>query len=177
MISEISNLTDARYFAAWGVDWIGFNVDFLYDNTKERDGIREIMEWVEGPKFLAEFRQRHEISYVMDIINDLPFVGVLCNHESFQSTPIHSEKIKVFDHGDSLFDVESDIHIGTINNLEHIKNGKRFLNPIGLKTQELLETVRLKTIDGIVLKGGVEEKIGFKSFDELDEIFEALELD
>ena len=39
---------------------------------------------------------------------------------------------------------------------------------------EMLETVQ---IHGLSLKGGEEEKVGFKSFDELDEIIDALEVE
>ncbi|MCB0588954.1 MAG: N-(5'-phosphoribosyl)anthranilate isomerase, partial [Phaeodactylibacter sp.] len=39
--------------------------------------------------------------------------------------------------------------------------------------QEALESLNLY---GINVRGGEEEKTGFKSFDELDELFEALEI-
>ena len=39
---------------------------------------------------------------------------------------------------------------------------------------EMLEKVQ---IHGLSLKGGEEEKVGFKSFDELDEIIDALEVE
>ena len=39
---------------------------------------------------------------------------------------------------------------------------------------EMLETVQ---IHGLSLKGGEEEKVGYKSFDELDEVLDALEIE
>jgi len=37
-----------------------------------------------------------------------------------------------------------------------------------------LDKIRSLGAVGIVLKGGEEEKVGFKSFDELDEVLEAI---
>ncbi len=39
-----------------------------------------------------------------------------------------------------------------------------------------VEQIISSSFNGIVLRGGAEEKVGFKSFDELDEVFEALEI-
>ncbi|NJN34710.1 MAG: hypothetical protein HC817_11130 [Saprospiraceae bacterium] len=38
-----------------------------------------------------------------------------------------------------------------------------------------LETLNLSGFYGLILRGGDEERVGVKSFDELDEIFDALE--
>jgi len=45
--NNISHLTDARYFAAWGASWMCYNV-----NSLSLTEISAIKEWVEGPKHI-----------------------------------------------------------------------------------------------------------------------------
>ena len=40
----------------------------------------------------------------------------------------------------------------------------------------MAEILEIPNLQGINVKGGEEEKVGVKSFDELDEIFEAIEI-
>ena len=44
------------------------------------------------------------------------------------------------------------------------------------KENALEEILNIPNLHGINVKGGEEEKVGVKSFDELDEFFEALEI-
>ena len=49
-ISQITNLTDARYFAAWGVDFLGFDINPESEHFSSPSIVAEISEWVEGPE-------------------------------------------------------------------------------------------------------------------------------
>ena len=44
---DVINLTDARYFAARGVDFLLFDLDHVH-----MDDLLEIVEWVQGPQIL-----------------------------------------------------------------------------------------------------------------------------
>ncbi len=58
--NKVSNLTDARYFAAWGADWLCFN---LYPGEEESVSAEElyaIKEWVAGPKLVGAFGMMEE---------------------------------------------------------------------------------------------------------------------
>ncbi len=46
---NITNLSDARYCAGMGVDWLGFPVESINPKTFE-----EITSWVTGPQFVLE---------------------------------------------------------------------------------------------------------------------------
>ena len=52
----VRNLTDARYFAAMNVDWIGF--DMSVDSPLTMEHILAFSEWVEGPRLLLDVRGR-----------------------------------------------------------------------------------------------------------------------
>lgn len=53
--SQISNLTDARYFAARGVEWLGFNLVPGTEGYTAPQQVQAIRGWVEGPKMVGEF--------------------------------------------------------------------------------------------------------------------------
>ena len=52
--SSISNLTDARYFAAWHVDWLGFDLTAEGLAVLPLPEVKEIKDWIEGPKIVGE---------------------------------------------------------------------------------------------------------------------------
>lgn len=52
---SIGNLTDARYFAAWEVEWLGFNLSPGEENAISPLQLAAMREWVEGPKIVGEF--------------------------------------------------------------------------------------------------------------------------
>ena len=55
LAGSITNLTDARYFAAWEVEWMGFNLNASEETFMPPAQVMAIKEWVEGPNILGEF--------------------------------------------------------------------------------------------------------------------------
>ncbi len=53
--SNITNLTDARYFSALEVEWLGYHLEKGAETYIEPQNIIAIKEWVEGPKTVGEF--------------------------------------------------------------------------------------------------------------------------
>ena len=52
--SSIANLTDARYFAAWHVEWLGFDLSPSGLERLSLPQVKEIKDWIEGPKIVGE---------------------------------------------------------------------------------------------------------------------------
>ena len=52
--SWITNLTDARYFAAMLVDYLGFQLDLSHDDRISPEVFHGIKAWVEGPQIVAQ---------------------------------------------------------------------------------------------------------------------------
>lgn len=63
--SRITNLTDARYFAAKEVDFLGFNLEEGSESYLDPMYMKAIREWVEGPKIVGEF-SRSPIAYIRE---------------------------------------------------------------------------------------------------------------
>ncbi|MEM1220587.1 MAG: hypothetical protein AAGH79_16820, partial [Bacteroidota bacterium] len=51
--AAVRNLTDARYFAAREVEWIGFTIE--PENGNQVAEVRAMKEWLDGVQFMAEF--------------------------------------------------------------------------------------------------------------------------
>lgn len=203
--SNISNLTDARYYAAWYVDWLGFDLRST-ENTLSLAEVKAIKEWIEGPIIVGEI-DLLDFEKAKEIINFLELEAIqvgmhtpITQLQSLQDYTIIKEVVvepdmKASDleaHLSEYFDVVSYFLLDFDKNgidWQQIKEGTyfsvAFLQAI-CKRQEILLSINYQPAEieeilehiqpyGLSVKGGIEEKVGFKSFDEVDEIFEILE--
>lgn len=205
--SSITNLTDARYFAAWDVEWLGFDLNQGSENAIPLQNIKAIKEWVDGVKIAGEFSLQNtaDIQAAVELLSldtvqanmSLPLEELIDLHEHEIIKEVVIEKtITEIDLQDYLTDYAP---YATTFLLDFTKNGwtwaelktaknitLEYLKAtcreqqiiIGLDfTAEIVEEV-LETLHpyGINVRGGLEEKVGYKSFDELDEVFEVLEI-
>ena len=76
----ISNLSDARYAAAAGCEWIGFCLDDTNQNYINPISIKEILGWVSGIKSVAEIGSLTPDD-IFDTLNILKINTVQCNAE------------------------------------------------------------------------------------------------
>ena len=201
--SQVTNLTDARYFAAREVEWLGFNLDAGTENFIHPQNIKAIKEWLEGPKIVGEFgmQDSKEIKAAIDFLGlDVIQVGMYADTGSlaFQDITIIKEIIieKDTDYYDLRSTLESDSANVDIFLLNYSKNKLswssiaskqnalkelcdrfKIILSIDFELDQLNEMLKKVQIQGLSLKGGAEEKVGYKSFDELDEIIDALEVE
>jgi len=190
--SRITNLTDARYFAAKEVDFLGFNLEEGTEGFLEPMYMKAIREWVEGPKIVGEF-SRSTPAYVREAAT---FFGL----DAVQVTPQLSAQLSDLE-GLIVFmeilSAEMDEHFFQqaapfvswfLIKMESSRLSEKSLlkiknlcseYPVLIQTDaparqfsELLETLQPA---GLSLVGGEEEQVGVKSFDEIEAIFDLLE--
>jgi len=70
-ISNISNLSDARYCAGMMVDVLGFNIDPKSESQVSAEDFTEIAEWVAGVQFAGEFSEA-SIDEIKETIKSYP---------------------------------------------------------------------------------------------------------
>jgi phosphoribosylanthranilate isomerase len=70
-VSGLTDLQDARYCAAMGVEFIGFNLQ----NTPPAK-IREICAWLSGPKVVIEHQSGITDASLEELIQTLPFYAI-----------------------------------------------------------------------------------------------------
>jgi len=201
--STITNLTDARYFAAWDVTWMGFSLDPTSESFVDPNTVHAIKEWVEGPKIVGEchLQEPDQIQSLIDNLDlDALQVGPLTPVETLIELGTDKPIIKelIVDPQATAEQLEEAIEAYApycayfLLNLEANGIGldnmpleRSFLEQLCHDHQILLSLARpLPELDyllhtlkpsGLSVRGGEEEKVGFKSFDEVDELFEALE--
>ncbi|MCA0236334.1 MAG: hypothetical protein LCH81_08115 [Bacteroidetes bacterium] len=196
--SAITNLTDARYFAAKEVAFLGFNLEENTEGYLDPMHMKAIREWVEGPQVVGEF-SRASMSYVREAAAFFGLDAVQVPVSAQEGDWSVLEGLTVIASVDgSLSEIDAileekapyvayflvdmsgqiDPATGFITHLDAWKQ-RCARYPVLIRADvaapqwpELLAALQPAGID---LAGGEEERVGVKSFDEIEAIFDALE--
>lgn len=193
--SGITHLTDARYFAAQGVRWMGF--DTAVNGSFDQDILRvmAIKEWIDGVSLIGEF-EHQEVPEILHWVNEVGLDGIQIDH-SFpegeitklpkglfiivRMTTLHLADSQALIDQFNAFESVADYFLMEVNrehfyhgNLKALSKNYPMLYEWNAPSELLPAFLEEVSSCGIALRGSNEEKIGFKSFDELDEIFEEL---
>lgn len=202
--SDITNLTDARYFAALEVAWLSFNLQAGTPSSIELGDFMAIKEWVEGPTIVGAF-DFQETEYIQAAIQQLELKAIQLGHfapiaqvMALQGTPILKEimienALNQDEIQEHLFMYKSYVDVfilkGSVawKDIQNSRSEIAFLKKICSDYRiiidfqfEAAEVEALLTAiepEGISVKGGEEEAVGIKSFDELDDLFDNLVLE
>lgn len=194
--SRITNLTDARYFAAREVHFLGFNLDEGTEGYIEPSLMHAIREWVEGPKIVGEFS-----AAPVEVVRE---AAAFFHLDAVQVRAAqHLDQLPLLEGIPVLLELEPDTAPDAAERVmrQAAPFVQFFVLPFSsempdaavagawaalfsryrvlLHTQAtaaqlpgLLAWVRPQ---GLSLTGGEEERTGVKSFDEIEEIFGVLE--
>lgn len=176
--SMVSNLTDARYFAAMGVELIGFDLD----SDISQSTIGSIVSWVEGPTFVGETSL---VDISTKLQNNLTEIGLSTfllspfNENALPSALIRyttSHKGKLTDPCVLKIDQKFEaLNESEIENLYFKLEGLKCYLDIEVKPSDLKRLIDEVKPYGLVVRGGDEERVGVKTFEDLDDLFDALE--
>jgi len=203
--AQISNLTDARYFAAWYSEWLGFCCDTASPNYVSPALLHAIRDWIEGPQIVGEFGAQDavQIREAVEALNlDAVQVGffydaarlktlngltvireiVIDPNEGIDLAPtlealspfVECFLLEFNKNNISWNDIKNDKNYFNINVLKSLCEKYCILLSINIKGNEANELLKTLQPEGLNVFGGDEEKVGFKSYDEMDELFEAV---
>jgi phosphoribosylanthranilate isomerase len=187
-VSSIANLSDARYCAGMGVEWLGFP---LQEITVEK--FTEIRNWLAGVQIVGEFTKatadqvREAVAiYQPDVIefdSSVSLVAIQSIDVSkilrvnidtdnlpaifAASAPYVSHFLLVGDSADSLIGMEASIEIWAAQ--------YPIILGLDIPEDDLDEWVEQSSIQGIGLVAGEEDRPGFRDFTDLMTILEKLE--
>ena len=150
IVSDINNLTDARYFAAWMVDYL-----FFSPHSISTEQMAEITNWLEGPKYGIWVQDGFDNDSLFQIINTAGISALLLS-ENNDTIRMDFPALEIFYLSE--------------NKLIDLNEGEDFLLVENYHDLESLDNKNLW------IRAGGEEKVGYKDFDEYDQIFEAIEL-
>lgn len=192
-ISSITNLTDARFFSAFGAHYLGFCFDVLNENNINIAKAKEIISWLHEPVIVGEFgihQAKEEIEFIaqqLDIneiqipvehrqkdeflfdkfieTNNLPMI------DSQRSTDYFVWKLKENDIAEMLRQVQHD-GVNELSTLPaFIKNNKVFIE-FDFTKDNILPIIEKLQPYGIQITCRKEEKTGLSAVDEYAEILE-----
>ena len=205
--SQITSLTDARYFAAKEVTWLSFN--FVEKDASYIDPMvaRAMFSWVEGPIIVGEFDyiSAEEINFYGDnwglkaiqvgfftplsIVREIKRIPVIKEFriEEFTNPDFLRKELLAFlpyveafqlnfdKNGITWKDIKNPSSMLTVEDLKNLCADFNIILSIDFEPFMLSEIEELKPY-GLNVKGSAEERVGVKSFDEIDEVFDALEI-
>ena len=195
--SRVTNLTDARYFAARGASYIGFNLEEGTEDYLDPIYMKAIKEWLEGPRIVGEFGSASP-AVAAEATSFLGLDAVQINagaHLGELGDLAGTETILRLD-GQSGVHVIAGIaasaapfvshfllDLSGVENWEEMLKSETdgWLDLFGQYSVFVHADFRPEHPDwlsskfhvaGISISGGEEEKVGVKSFDELDAILD-----
>jgi phosphoribosylanthranilate isomerase len=192
--SGIVNLTDARYFAAQAVDYLTFHLEPGSPDYADPLVLRAIREWVEGPAIFGSFSQS-SVAEVILLADTLGLDGLVLSWSEYGEV-LHQLKGRVLmlevdklPAGRPMEEVLREIDalvtyfilpVSVETDLDWLRTLCAEF-PVLLKFQgdglNVVDILRFVEPVGIDLEGGAEERVGVKSFDALEDIFNFLETD
>lgn len=181
--TDIANLTDARYFAAWGVEGMAYNIDSSSDSLSSKK-LKEVVDWVEGPATMIKMEGLEVPENLGDYKSQIDIQSVIIGpYIDATNLPDFDKIYRICtiedgwqDNDHLILSFPFSIHNLTdlqIENIKKITAAKEVFLDANFTAADLDKISELG-FSGIILKGGEEEKVGFKSYDELDEILEAI---
>lgn len=194
-VGEVNNLSDARYCAGMGVEMIGFNLDD--EGGIDANTFKGITGWIEGPKYIGEFTNDTPESIKQKVKEfDLPFIQVrdeqllpaladISADIIFAVNPSSLQELenKLLNLKDQVSYIliestqETLLNQAEIAQLQHLSEQYPLLLGYGFNDETVLTILDQIHPSGIALKGGDEVRPGYRNFDEMADILEALEVD
>ena len=199
-ISNVTNLSDARYCAGMGVDMLGFSMDTDSEEYVSPEKLAEIRSWVAGVHIVGETASLDALAieqlvktYEPDVLQVeevglLPYVQtfdkpIIVKIDLAQLTIDQLEALMTTSHPGQVdyFLLESRGNVSLDDELKDVMRQLttryRVLLGVGVSADNVHALLAELPIQGIALTGGDEISPGNKDFGELMDILESLETD
>jgi len=196
-IRDVENLSDARYCAGMGVDMIGFRLDSSLENALDTPKFTEISNWISGVKLVGEFGKTPQ-EKIKDIITNASVdyllvteISQLEAHAALEKPlilqiDIHrsiDDQLSALNYTTAEFDyllltsAQSSLNDVDKKIIKELSAQYPVLLGFGIDEQNAMKVIDELNLEGISLAGSSEIRPGFKDYDELADILEALEVD
>jgi len=193
-ISSVNNLSDARYVAGMGVGLMGFDLDPCSENFVDPEKFSAIISWISGVEIVGELGSVNDVDAVNKVLGQyqvdylqvnaetartgleelsLPVMVKICQPDKVHITSVF-DKFKDFP---CWYLLETDIPMSEEVLQWCTSNVRQYPLILGsnLSAENVHEFLQ-SGFRGISLRGGQEIRPGYRNFDELADILEALEI-
>lgn len=198
-VSNVNNLSDARYCAGMGVDVVGFNLSPHSPDFISVEKFGQITEWLSGVEFAGEFEglsapEIHQLalSYPIQYIQvqdpsllkglsqqPIPLIFKVDMDKIADLSEVgpllqqHHHQVSMFLFEGKQEEYDKDV----LSEIISLSEEYPVLLGYGITSSNVSELVHHTAIKGISLLGEEEIRTGYKDFDKLAEILEQLEVD
>ncbi|KAB7727873.1 N-(5'-phosphoribosyl)anthranilate isomerase [Rudanella paleaurantiibacter] len=198
-ISNVTNLSDARYCAGMGVDMLGFSMDESSPDYVDPARFNEIRGWLAGVQIVGETAEidqerirEHLETYGPDMLQVdepalLPALSLLGKplilrlnlvdltldqlDALIDSNPVDADYILLESGAPLHLDDDISLAIGRLASRHAVLLG------VGITAETVHNRLAQWPIKGIALTGGPEDRPGSREFGELMDILESIEID
>jgi phosphoribosylanthranilate isomerase len=198
-ISNVNNLSDARYCAGMYVNLMGFNLEENNENYLSPDNFSEITEWLSGLEYVGEFESSHpdtilntvrhyqldyiqiqEEAHLQMLVNSsykIILKKEIRNEEDIKHLILIAPSMK--ENNVALLLESESLALGppVFPLIRELAEKVSVLLGFGIEADTVEEVLEQTQVKGIALNGGDEIKPGYKDFDGLAEILETLEIE
>lgn len=193
-ISNVTNLSDARYAAAVGINYIGFCFDSDSTNYIAPIKAKEMIDWITGSHIVAEFGNQSldEIKDISELLNvdvielnntilpdELPGLEKAIikkiDLSVYTLAQLNTELQAYKNYCDAfhLFTTLNNLAIPE-NDLINICANYKIIWGLPITNSSVLNIINGFKPYAINVSGGQEEKAGIKDFDELNDLLEVI---
>lgn len=196
-LGNVTNLSDARYAAAVGINYIGFCFDPSAQNYIAPIKAKEMIDWITGSYIVAEFGEQsfNEINDISELlgVNVIELNNRLLPDEllAFGKPIIKKIDVSVFSFEQVKKEIESyrqacDVfhlyasgHEQLLNadQLKELCSNHQIIWGFDVQLDTMMEVIETYAPFAFNISGGQEEKAGIKDFDELNELLDVIRLD
>lgn len=193
-ISNVTNLSDARYAAAVGINYIGFCFDSNSTNYIAPIKAKEMIDWITGSHIVAEFGNQSidEIKDISELLNvdviELNNTILPDELPSLEKAIIKKIDISIYNLAQLNTELQAyknycdAFHLfTTLNNLTIPENdlinicaNYKIIWGLPITNSSVLNIINGFKPYAINVSGGQEEKAGIKDFDELNDLLEVI---
>ncbi len=200
-ISNVTNLSDARYCAGMGVEMLGFTLDPGNPQYITPDKFREIRSWIAGVQLVGETRSE-DVQEILSLLDQYPLdaleIGVPAMIPflvSELSIPvllrINIDEITPETLSPVVRDYSSSVSYILLESLQNAPLSAKWTEAVGRlplssnillgfgldDTDQIQHCLDTLPVTGISLRGSEELRPGYKDYGMLMDILEALETD
>lgn len=181
-ISTVNNLSDARYCAGMDVDQLGFVIEEGEENYVSPKDFKELSEWLSGVMFVGEVSKAS--TDIKSLLDDYDLDAIQIAHVEQIEEALNTGLQVIFYTADAatanavhaqypelayvLYDGES---------AEQIEDAPRTVITNGFEADNIKSILASHSWKGIAMTGGDEIRPGYRDFDALADILEALDTD
>jgi len=197
-ISEVNNLSDARYCAGMTVNLMGFDLQKDNPSYVSPENFMELTGWLSGVEFVGEYGNASE-DEIKASIKDYELHYLQTDNPAIIPLFKDYKRILRFDMDkvtdaeavkNTMQEVENEVEFflfesgngnhykeNVVNQVLDLAKDHPIVLGFNIDDNNVMDLVENNSIKGISLKGGEEIRPGYKDFDELADILETLEID